>query len=136
MKRYIGLDILKILSTFAVVLLHTLNKQSGYSNILLYAFSSFAVPVFFMINGYFLLNKKDISCRYIVMKITNIIIICLFWNTLRMVQRMYVGLGFYTPIHETFNIFCQQSGFFFQFWFFGTLIMLYITTHFKENTSI
>lgn len=79
-----------------------------------------------MINGYFILNKKEITVQYIIIKIINIIIVCLFWNSLRMLQRIYMGLGYYTPIQETINIFFQQSGFFFQFWFLGSLIMLYI----------
>lgn len=126
MTRYIGLDLLKIVATLAVVFLHTLNKYSGYSNVILYQLCSFAVPVFFMINGYFVLNKKDISFRYISMKIVKIILVCLFWNLFRMIQRMIMGLGYYTPIQETINIFFEQSGFFFQFWFFGSLIMIYI----------
>jgi surface polysaccharide O-acyltransferase-like enzyme len=52
----ISLQVLKALAAFAVVMLHTILWHKG----LFYPICILAVPVFFMITGYFLLNKEGI----------------------------------------------------------------------------
>lgn len=130
MERNIGLDIIKILACFAVVILHVtgivIEKDTGYTvSQMLYYLSSFAIPIFFMVNGNLLLNKKDLGYRYVLNKVVNILGIILAWNGLLFVAKLIFGrLG--NPFISTASNLLQR-GYFFQFWFFGALILIYCT---------
>lgn len=75
-KRIIGVDLVKVFACFSVILLHTsmpffysnqtfkIGNFSIISEILYYAGTA-AVPLFFMANGFFLLNRSKMSYRYI-----------------------------------------------------------------------
>ena len=79
--RKIGLDFLKIFACIGVVLIHTTiwgftNTVNGIDmigqfNLYSYLFylGVYAVPIFFMLNGYFLLQKKQLSYTYMFNKI-------------------------------------------------------------------
>ncbi len=66
MRKYrnINLDLLKVLACVGVVLLHTTMdgfKETGSWNLLtyLYYLGTYSIPLFFMVNGYLLLGKRD-----------------------------------------------------------------------------
>ena len=59
--RNYGIDLLKILACFGVVGLHTI--YSKYT-VFLYYLCAFAIPVFFVVHGYFLLGRKELSFEY------------------------------------------------------------------------
>lgn len=66
-RRDASIDLLRLLSTVAVVGIHTLIRTARMSFPLhcLYSLCFFAVPVFFLCSGYFVLNKPEISWRYV-----------------------------------------------------------------------
>ena len=62
--RNINLDLIKVLACVGVVLLHTTMggfKETGSWNFLayLYYLGTYSIPLFFMVNGYLLLGKRD-----------------------------------------------------------------------------
>ena len=62
--RNINLDLLKVLACVGVVLLHTTMggfKDTGSWNLLayLYYLGTYSIPLFFMVNGYLLLGKRN-----------------------------------------------------------------------------
>ena len=66
MRKYrnINLDLLKVLACVGVVLLHTTMggfKETGSWNFstYLYYLGTYSIPLFFMVNGYLLLGKRD-----------------------------------------------------------------------------
>ena len=130
MNRNLSLDLLKILSCFSVVVLHVsgsvLKVESSYtvSHALYYA-ACIAVPIFFMVNGYLLLNKKELSYKYIFKKIINILVIVFCWNLLIYVPMLFIGETINNPIYSSIES-LMQIGYFYQFWFFGSLIIIYL----------
>lgn len=57
MKRYNSIDLLKFLCAFMVIYIHA-NIKNQFGNYL-YSFCRIAVPIFFMISGYFLYNHES-----------------------------------------------------------------------------
>lgn len=130
MKRNLSLDLLKILACFSVVVLHVTGRvvlvEDAYTiSHFLYYVACIAVPIFFMVNGYFLLNKKEVNYSYILKKITNIIIVVFSWNLLIVIAKMIIERELSNPFELTIKNFIQQE-YFWQFWFFGSLIIIYL----------
>lgn len=74
-KRNEGIDLLKALCMVAVVGLHSQRSSilGTVNNEVLYYLSRFAMPCFFMINGYLILNRDDFTFTYYKRKIVNMI---------------------------------------------------------------
>ena len=130
MKRNLSLDVLKILACFSVVVLHVagivVEVDSNYTlSHLLYYAVCIAVPIFFMVNGYLLLNKKEVKYKYIFKKIINIIIIIFSWNLLISIAKFLINGSISNPIYFSMQNLIQ-GGYFWQFWFFGALIIVYL----------
>lgn len=129
-ERNLQLDILKIMACFAVVVIHvtgiiTFNKFAKYSiNHTLYYISGFAVPVFFIVNGYFQLNRQKISYTYVMKKILNILLVVFSWNVILFLINYGLTKKMTNPITSTLNSLIQRD-YFWQFWFFGSLIIIY-----------
>ena len=80
MKRNLKIDVLKNISCFGVVALH-LFKPIEIQNLKIYYIFVYSVPIFFMVNGFLLLNKKEITYKYIMKKIINFIRLIFAWNS-------------------------------------------------------
>lgn len=121
MERNLHIDMLKIVACLGVVALHVFNP-SKCENILYYIFV-FSIPIFFMVNGFLMLNKKELTYRYCIKKIFNIVTIVFIWNILLCIQQLLFNGTRTNPIKETIRNFIQR-GTFFQFWFLGSLIIM------------
>ena len=129
MRKYrkINLDILKVLACAGVVLLHTTMggfKEAGSWNLLtyLYYLGTYSIPLFFMVNGYLLLGKREITYSYILQKVKWILITVSSWTFIV----WFFKRDFTTnPIKKIVGSLLQK-GYFFQFWFFGALILIYL----------
>ena len=125
--RNLGLDLLKIFSCIGVVILHS--TMSGFNleqyniSAYLYYLGTYAIPLFFMLNGYFLLNKKILSYGYVLNKIVGILTIVSVWNILVWLIRWDFNVN---PVRKIIGSLVQK-GYFYQFWFFGSLIIIYLT---------
>jgi surface polysaccharide O-acyltransferase-like enzyme len=129
MKRNMSLDLLKILSCFAVVVLHvsgiitTTNNENTISHIIYYT-AGFAVPIFFMVNGYLLLNKEKITYKYILKKVVNILSVIFLWNIVIFLDNLILKGEIVNPFKMLLRNLIQRD-YFWQFWFFGALILIY-----------
>ena len=139
-ERNFQLDILKIMACFAVVVIHvtgiiTFNMKSNYTiNHTLYYMSGFAVPIFFIVNGYFQLNREKVKYTYAMKKIGNILAVVFVWNLIVFLLSRIVTNKFLInlllskkttdPFSMTLNSLIQRD-YFWQFWFFGSLIIIY-----------
>ena len=125
--RNLGLDLLKIFSCIGVVTLHS--TMSGFNleqyniSAYLYYLGTYAIPLFFMLNGYFLLNKKILSYGYVLNKIVGILTVVSAWNILIWLIRWDFNIN---PLRKIIGSLVQK-GYFYQFWFFGSLIIIYLT---------
>lgn len=137
-KRLFGLDLIKAISIVGVVTLHIFGPffmhAKGSFDIegdtmffrVLYYLATPAIPLFFMTNGYLILGKDNLSYKYCLKKIWNLLIPVFVWNLILWIGKSvhtYNGLS-YPKIVVSSLI---QKGFFFQFWFIGALsIMLFL----------
>ena len=125
--RNTNLDLLKIMACIGVVLLHTtmpVFKETGSWNYLtyLYYLGTYSIPLFFMVNGYLLLGKREITYPYILQKVKWILITVSSWTFIV----WFFKQDFTTnPIKKIAGSLLQK-GYFFQFWFFGALILIYL----------
>ena len=125
--RNINLDLLKVLACVGVVLLHTAMggfKEAGSWNMLtyLYYLGTYSIPLFFMVNGYLLLGKREITYSYILQKIKWILITVMLWTLIVWLFKLDFAVN---PIKKMIGSLIQK-GYFFQFWFFGSLILIYL----------
>lgn len=74
-KRNEGIDLLKALCMIAVVGLHSQRSTATgmVNNKILYYLSRFAMPCFFMVNGYLILCKKNFRVEYYKKKMLNML---------------------------------------------------------------
>ena len=124
--RNLGLDLLKIFSCIGVVVLHStrpgFNLEQYNISAYLYYLATYAIPLFFMLNGYFLLNKKKLPYSYVFNKIRGILTIVFVWNMLIWVIKRDFNVN---PLMKIIGSLIQK-GYAYQFWFFGSLI-IYLT---------
>ena len=125
--RNINLDLLKVLACVGVVLLHTTMggfKDTGSWNLLtyLYYLGTYSIPLFFMVNGYLLLGKREITSHYILQKVKWILITVSSWNIIVWLFKRDFTVN---PIKKIV-VSLIQKGYFFQLWFFGALILIYL----------
>ncbi|HEW4636980.1 TPA: acyltransferase [Streptococcus pneumoniae] len=123
----INLDLLKVIACVGVVLLHTEMggfKETGSWNFstYLYYLGTYSIPLFFIVNGYLLLGKKEITYSYILQKVKWILITVLSWTLIVWLFKRDFSVN---PIKKLIGSLVQK-GYFFQFWFFGALILIYI----------
>ena len=125
--RNINLDLLKVLACVGVVLLHTTMggfKETGSWNLLtyLYYLGTYSIPLFFMVNGYLLLGKREITYSYVLQKIKWILITVSSWTFIVWLFKRDFTENLIKKIVGSLI----QKGYFFQFWFFGAVILIYI----------
>ncbi|HHD9501722.1 TPA: acyltransferase [Streptococcus pneumoniae] len=125
--RNINLDLLKVLACVGVVLLHTTMggfKETGAWNFLtyLYYLGTYSIPLFFMVNGYLLLGKREITYSYILQKIKWLLITVSSWTFIVWLFKRDFTENLIKKIIGSLI----QKGYFFQFWFFGVLILIYL----------
>lgn len=125
--RNINLDLIKVLACIGVVLLHTTMdgfKETGSWNLLayLYYLGTYSIPLFFMVNGYLLLGKRNITYSYILQKVRWILITVSSWTFIVWFFKLDFAVN---PVKKVLGSMVQR-GYFSQFWFFGTLILIYL----------
>ncbi len=129
-SRNIGIDLLKIFSCFGVVVLHFIGRESSIFSRLFYYAVGFAIPAFFVVHGYFILTRRNNTIKYFITKIFRMIVIAFIWNCIYDAFRYLTGHSMFNPVVETATEMFWQKGTFYQFWFFGSLIILYLFTPF------
>lgn len=131
-ERNIGLDLIKIIACVLVIALHTcsnydLTKISDWPNFVVYNFAAIAIPTFFVVNGALLIGKDlttTESLKYIWKKILKTAFICIvFIYGYELIQQIS-GNGF--RMNAISDVIIRQKGPFFHFWFFISLIIIYI----------
>lgn len=113
-----------------VICLHTTGlyrSQSEWSlSDILYNSGVVAIPLFFMVSGYLLIGRTDISYRYSLKKIIQIIrlvsiLVALLWLYNCRIQGFHIT----TLFHNILNAFLGK-GFFSVLWFLGSMCIIYL----------
>lgn len=125
--RMEGLDILKCISCIGVVSLHIFQQGEGDANGIAFFCFGYSIPIFFMVNGYLLLSKKEIRLSYIFQKGLDVILFAFWWNLAWSLFRFVYKGECLNPITETLKNLFLQDGYFYVFWFLGALICVHMT---------
>lgn len=126
-NRETWIDCMKIIAIYLVIILHTFGTEKST---IFYYLGTFSIPLFFMISGY--LNiRKNRKYNYCLKKIFSIIKIIFIWNIIYIIiniclKKLIISpklfiLPFWSIIQNFF-----QYGYFFHFWFLGSLIIIYL----------
>lgn len=121
-----SIDLVKIIAMFGVMALHTcVGKADELSGFLLSRTFGLSMPLFFMVSGY-LMQGRDVDWKYSVRKVWGILrftfIICFaYW----FVHSIRHGLDLHLFSEIWLGSFVQQ-GPFYVFWYFGSMMLLYI----------
>ena len=122
-KREHWIDALKIFACFLVVILHTitygLQENKRNFGIVLYYLGTIAIPIFFMVNGYLQLRRK-VNYKYVINKVFNGIL-----NFIVFLFKIIVNGKVENLFEQVYKCFLQK-GYFYQFWFLGSLILIYL----------
>ena len=125
-KKIYWINYLKILACFLVILLHSISLGLGdntyKSGLFIYYFGVFAVPLFFMINGYLKIDR-DYAYRNIIKKNLRILMIMFFWNFVILLIELILKKNYSGLFYNVFINFFQK-GKFPHFWFLGSLIII------------
>lgn len=126
MSRNISLDILRIVACMGVIMIHTAGSPPGHHMVeegslwfnecnALSAIFRWAVPVFAMLTGYFMLDsKKELPIKKLFFKyILRLVTALAFWS-------IFYSLTLYGPIYP-FGV--QEA----HFWYVGMCIGLYLS---------
>ena len=101
-KRNVNLDGLKLLACFAVIGLHVFTYN--YNNTIItyiHYMCGYAVPIFFLVNGYLILNKKEVTYTYTAKKILKILFLVVLWNL------FFIEISYKTTIRKSNNFSCR-----------------------------
>lgn len=123
--RNSAIDFIKVIAMFMIVAMHTNIDSIIDDDPLTRCFSStcgIAIPLFFMVSG-FLISSKEIKFRYVAKKVYGILkfvvqIVCIYL--------CFEVLCFHTFPIGNFYLWFIQEGDFWQFWYLGSMALLYI----------
>lgn len=100
--RVIKYDVLRVAACFSIVLLHVSNSYltvvdvSGNHFLVLAAYNGltrFAVPVFFMLSGLFLVSpERNITTKKVFKKITHLLVCFYVWSAFYAFQGVFVNI--------------------------------------------
>lgn len=82
-------------------------------------------PSFFLVNGYLILNKKEVTYTYTAKKILKILFLVVLWNLVYFLLKLVIKQQLENPIILVAESLIQE-GFFWQFWFLGAMILTYL----------
>lgn len=129
-NRNQSIDLIKIIAMVGVIALHSTKSYIDTNNFsladIVYDLGIVSIPLFFMVSGYLLIPRKNITYFYVIRKIIGI---------LRFVFLITFSFSFLYSIKHGFKLSCFLENFFgafFQygafsiFWYFGALILCYI----------
>lgn len=123
-NRNVSIDLIKIIACFLVVMLHTIYLEDNYFLIVLYNLGVVAIPLFFMVNGFLILKKENITYMYCLKKIFKILKILFIWCSIYCILIILLKRDF--NVLKTYYLWIFQKGIFANFWFFGSMIIIYL----------
>ena len=141
-KRNEGIDLLKALCMIAVVGLHSQRSTATgmVNNEILYYLSRFAMPCFFMVNGYLILCKKNFRVEYYKKKMLNMLRVLVSGGGLAFVYTLvFLGEGISRAAYNALK--CILGYYVIPFWWIYTFAIIYtvllfafdfIKAHIKE----
>ena len=136
-KRLVYPDLLRVIASFAVILIHVTSKGiSGYeintsvwtSSVIINSLCRWSVPMFFMVSGMFYLDpQKEVDIKKLFTKSIWRIVLCIVvWGFVygMLDQYLYSTLTVKSVLITLYGIVTGHTGY--HLWFLYTLLMLYV----------
>ena len=130
-KREYNIDFLRVISSFMVVLLHTVamgeiipGNPGFLVNAVINGLTRFSVPVFLMISGYFMLDREK-DCFYFIKRSIKLIFIMIGWSALYLLKYKLNGDIFIHSIKDVFIYLLTEPV---HLWYFYALAVLILFT--------
>lgn len=125
-----NVDLIKIIAMFGVIMLHTtrsfINGHPWSVASAMYKSAVVSIPLFFMVSGFLLFQRKNITYRYVFAKILKIFrYILVFVVGLWILKSMRHGFNLNALIVDIWNS-LNAKGEFYVFWYFGALMLVYL----------
>lgn len=129
--RDFSIDLIKIVAMFGVISLHCTHSFVSESSMgiadVLYDSAVVSIPLFFMVSGFLLLGREYISWAYVLRKVMGIIrfvfiVVFLYWFVYSCYNDEFKIDSFVRYFAGAF----MQRGPLWMFWYFGSMIMIYI----------
>lgn len=135
-QRDVAVDMLRVFSCCAVVGLHTFSRGVTPLASIMYYACGFAVPLFFMTSGFFLLNRGGVTYSYALRKIGRMITVICLWVAIATFPRALAlavlggGLTAFASWPAEFLVSLAgtvvQTGMLPQLWFLWSLAIVYL----------
>ena len=134
LNRVCGLDILKALCAFCIILIHF--PLPGRTGLAIDSLTRIAVPVFFMITGFFYADTK--TRKKELKQIKKILLLCLYSNALYFLLGLFLNLSsgaadIKSYLFQTFTpkavfdcLICNTSPIAGHFWYLNALLYVLI----------
>ncbi|KRM94889.1 hypothetical protein FC19_GL000149 [Liquorilactobacillus aquaticus DSM 21051] len=134
MKRNYGIDLIKVIACIQVIMLHNFMKYfdgGGTHGVklfsqLVYLSATSAIPLFFLANGFFVLNKSNLNLLYWLNKTKKIILVMFIWLFLYSLKDLIKdhSFTFFRYVKGTIVEGIPLTSTFIHFWFFWSLIIV------------
>ena len=130
-KRNYETDLMKIISSFMVVLLHTaamgpvLTTEKGFIiNTFFNCITRFCVPVFVMISGFYMLEREE-NISYYIKRALKYFLVMLLWSIVYLLKYTFTDLVEIKNIKEAVYFLLTQPG---HLWYFYAIAALTLFT--------
>lgn len=121
--RNVGVDLVKLLACAGVLFIYLIGRDSSAVNGSLFFLAGFAVPVFFMANGCFVLNKRWLGYAYVLGKVRSVLAVVVLWVALWWAAMCVKNRVLIDPFALLANSLLGTGGLSW-FWFFGVLVLV------------
>ena len=121
--RNVGVDLAKLIACGGVLFIHLIGRDSSPVNGSLFFLAGFAVPVFFMANGYFVLNRRRLGYSYVLGKVRSVLAVAALWVALWWAAMCVKDRAFADPLALLANS-LLGTGSLSWFRFFGALVLV------------
>lgn len=134
-ERILYYDILKVVAAFIVVFYHLNILKLGFIegevfipniNSIIMNISSIGVPIFFMVNGALMLNKKEYSFRHILKRAVKLILLYCFWSIVVVIICAIIRGNLFD--YNIMQLLLNRKTDIDYLWFFRTLAILTLLT--------
>lgn len=127
-------DFIRVIATFSVVLLHTAapllyeyNKlpiTDWWAANIYDSMVRMCVPLFFILTGYLLLEKKETISVFFIKRSSKVIIPLIFWSIFYLLWRQHYQVGFSLSFYSFYSLFLTPA--YYHLWYLYAIIGLYL----------
>jgi surface polysaccharide O-acyltransferase-like enzyme len=134
-EKFDFIDLLKAIASYFVIIYHynyidiDFLKKAGafqYFNYYIITILPVSVPIFFLVNGGLLLNKRELNIKRHIYKIVDFVVLVIVWGVITYVIMSFLYQERIVFVDVIKNIYNLKQGWTNHLWFLEALVVLYI----------